>query len=278
MCHPTYSSALKVDVSRLPRAGLGVFATKDFAPGDFVDVYDGKIFLTSSSYIAARDQNPKIADYVYFVNHDVTVDASATDCCYARYINDSRRQGISPNTYFRDFDYHKDKKFPGVTSRFKDARVCVITKCFIPAGSEFYISYGSGYWKDEVAVPSSLCFTHSIQKIIRQLDQETIRWKAKELQRLRKRSVSQEARQRLRCSKITLPIFGIGDKDNSKMMLVHWTKHPRSLTLRYDNENQMWLTVFVTAPPCEQPERVLNSLSLSKEFRTFLLLNLQVST
>ena len=121
----------RIAPSRIPGAGLGLFATQDFSEGDLICVYFGASLGTAQA-IRLQDKA-----YLMRLGADAYVDAGFFPCCSARYINDCRNP-LGHNCRF--------EKIP----ERRSAEVRAVRR--IPRGSELYASYGRWYW---LAQPSS---------------------------------------------------------------------------------------------------------------------------
>lgn len=79
----------------MPGAGLGLFATRDFAAGDVVCTYRGKLLRTAEAL--KLDASDKL--YLMRIGPQCYVNAAAPDSCMARFINDAGRPGAQ-NCWF----------------------------------------------------------------------------------------------------------------------------------------------------------------------------------
>jgi hypothetical protein len=92
---PESDPGVEPGVSTVPGAGTGLFATRDFAAGEVVCTYRGKVLRTA----AAFKLEPSSKLYLMRVAPQCYVDAAAPDSCMARYINDAGRPGAQ-NCWF----------------------------------------------------------------------------------------------------------------------------------------------------------------------------------
>ena len=121
---PPPNANVVVKTSRLPGAGLGLFAVRAFAVGDLVCEYTGTVLDS-----AARSLEDK--SYLMRLGEGVFVDARTHYEVHARYINDCR-----------------DKRVHNVSfdKRPSEQRALVVASRPIAAGDELYASYGPLYW------------------------------------------------------------------------------------------------------------------------------------
>ena len=121
---PPPNADVVVKTSRLPGAGLGLFAVRAFAVGDLVCEYTGTVLDS-----AARSLEDK--SYLMRLGEGVFVDARTHYEVHARYINDCR-----------------DKRVHNVSfdKRPSEQRALVVASRPIAAGQELYASYGPLYW------------------------------------------------------------------------------------------------------------------------------------
>ncbi len=120
---------VEVKLSKLPKAGKGLFA-KEFIPKNTRIVeYKGKI--TTWKEVDDNDGNN---GYIYYVKRHHVIDASRYSSALARYANDARGlqrvKGMTNNS-----EYVEDGLKVYIESR-KD----------IPAGEEILVEYGKEYW------------------------------------------------------------------------------------------------------------------------------------
>ena len=120
---------LMVKHSTIPGAGKGLFTRKMIPKGTRIVEYTGKI----STW---KDANHKegLNKYLYYVNRNHVIDASAHKKSLARYANDARGS----------------KKIQALANNCKyvqdDLRVFIESKKDIPAFSEILVGYGKQYW------------------------------------------------------------------------------------------------------------------------------------
>lgn len=116
---------LYVALSKIPDAGLGLFASHDFAVGALVAKYTGKLLKTTEAL--------RLADKSYLMRLGPQKYVDCRECMDvgARYINDCRRKDM----YNVRFEKRPDEN---------DALVIAIKA--IAAGDEIYVDYGRWYW------------------------------------------------------------------------------------------------------------------------------------
>lgn len=123
--HAKQVYGLEVKTSTIPLAGKGLFALVDFAEGDTIDIYSGKIYDSNHEVVGA---------YGFDVPGIYRLDAKTKQSCIARYINHST---ASPNCRFVRFQI-PDRPLPFVHSIVQTTRPLV-------AGEELLINYGPSY-------------------------------------------------------------------------------------------------------------------------------------
>lgn len=122
---------VEIKQSKIKNAGRGLFATKNFAKGEFICWYFGclieKDFVENGYYDS---------DYLLHNPHhsDLIIDAEDEKSCYGRYINDSL--GLKKNNC--EFNFYTDTTSVGI----------IATKN-IKNGDEIYISYGIDFWRED---------------------------------------------------------------------------------------------------------------------------------
>ena len=128
--HTMHNSGVAVMKSNIPEAGKGLFAVRDLPSGTMFP-YLGRI-LTQDQVDGLYGQGDSVASYVYKTRKGVCIDASGTQSCLARYINDTKGTNNEPNCRWVE---HRNGKVSVVTTRpvFK--------------GEELYVDYGDSYWE-----------------------------------------------------------------------------------------------------------------------------------
>lgn len=124
---------LQIKKSTLPRAGKGLFTTKDIKKGEIICEYEGEI-ITWNEAIRRNDEG--INGYVYYISERVCVDAYYAKKTFGRYANDAagltRKKGARNNSV-----YHEAKR-----------KVFIKATRNIRAGEEIFVSYGRSYWRN----------------------------------------------------------------------------------------------------------------------------------
>jgi SET domain-containing protein len=120
---------LMVKHSTIPGAGKGLFTRKLIPKGTRIIEYTGKISTWKDA-----DHKEGSNKYLYYVNRNHVIDASAHKKSLARYANDAKGS----------------KKILALANNCKyvqdDLRVFIESKKDIPAFSEILVGYGKQYW------------------------------------------------------------------------------------------------------------------------------------
>ena len=120
---------LVVKHSTIPGAGKGLFTKKKIPKGTRIIEYTGKI-----STWKEVDHKEGLNKYIYYVNRNHVIDASAHKKSLARYANDAKGS----------------KKIDTLTNNCKyvqdELRVFIESKRDIPANTEILVGYGKQYW------------------------------------------------------------------------------------------------------------------------------------
>ena len=119
------SPGLVVRKSRVPGAGLGLYATKSFSKGTIVCCYTGKEYRTKEA-IRLEDKS-----YLMRLGPQTYVDAKDDQTIAARYINDCRNKRLY-NVVFNKLETEK--------------RADVIALRDIEEDEELFVDYGKWYW------------------------------------------------------------------------------------------------------------------------------------
>jgi hypothetical protein len=115
--------------SKIPRAGKGLYAKKDFVKGDFICWYMG--FLIEEDMV---DNGYYDSDYLLKLNgKNMYICAEDKKSCYGRFIND----GLSKYKSNCVFETYNNTNSSGIIAKRK-----------IKKGDELYINYGPEYWSD----------------------------------------------------------------------------------------------------------------------------------
>ena len=121
----THTEDFKLKKSTIPRAGRGLFVSRDFANHEKLGDYKGE----RMSRTAFEAQVPESA-YGYRFKNKI-IDAKKTQSCLARNINDAR-DDAKTNCEFVD--------------RIRQNKVEVLATKPIKSGSEVFVDYGPTYW------------------------------------------------------------------------------------------------------------------------------------
>ncbi len=130
--HTKIVEGVRVKRSSIPQAGLGLFASRPFAPNEFVSTYGGE--QVTEAQLRQRYENTPYAPfgvYTMEVGRDRYVDARNSNSGNARYINDARGTNKTNNTR--------------ITRSTNSARKLKTTRR-VAAGAEFFVNYGQDYW------------------------------------------------------------------------------------------------------------------------------------
>ena len=137
----TAQLGIDVEINPSKGRGLGLFALRDFEPGELIGPYAG-VLASETDYIKARLQQRTSGDYgtavsAPFVGRRLYVDAEPDGeaRCLASYINHSIRRQNSEFTELTLEAPLPDVPFVRTISR-------------VSAGSELFIDYGAAYWDD----------------------------------------------------------------------------------------------------------------------------------
>lgn len=116
---------LKLAPSKIPDAGVGLFATKPFKKGEKVTRYTGKEY---SEYVKGP--------YVLQIHGNRYVDSAATNNAAGRFVNDCRGRN-------REHCSGNNARFSGSASGVMNIKA---TKKIKP-GAEVYVPYSRSYWQ-----------------------------------------------------------------------------------------------------------------------------------
>ena len=131
MCwqHSIKFKGLKLKPSKIPDAGIGLFAAKTFKKNSKVAKYGGKV-MTKKAY----EKTDGV--YGYEFKPGYVLNAESTQSGMGRYSNDCRKS---------------NKKYcKGINAKFsgrKKNNVFIKASKNIKKGSEIYTNYGDTYWK-----------------------------------------------------------------------------------------------------------------------------------
>ena len=127
------TAGLRIKKSTIPQAGRGLFSTRPFEKDETVAHYTGDIAVGRR----VMKGNFGGSDYLFAVNDSVGIDAARTNTAPGRMINASDKPGnrIPPNVRW--------------VADQRNRRVRLVATKRIPAGTEIFVPYGSGYWKKQ---------------------------------------------------------------------------------------------------------------------------------
>jgi hypothetical protein len=123
--HMRTQEGLRVTKSTVAKAGLGLFAAKDFSKGQHVADYTGDQLLL-------RTDNSG-GEYVLQMSKREGIDASRTNSGYGRWANDPKGSDNRANTEFVVNTQYR-------TGRLRTTRA-------VKKGEELFVAYGVDYWK-----------------------------------------------------------------------------------------------------------------------------------
>lgn len=126
---PYLENHLVVKHSTIPGAGKGLFTKISIPKGTRIVEYKGKISTWKDA-----DYKKGLNAYIYYVNRNHVIDASALKKSLARYANDAKGSK-KMQTLKNNCKYVQDK-----------LRVFIQSMKVIPAHSEILIGYGKKYW------------------------------------------------------------------------------------------------------------------------------------
>jgi hypothetical protein len=128
--HLSAVEGLRIKLSSVLGAGMGLWATRDIRPKAHVADYTGtKLVLRSDEHGGP---------YCLQMNRREAIDAARTNTAPGRWVNDPRGTGQPPNTSFV------------VNTRYRTGRL--IASRLIRKGEEIFVSYGTGYWATHAPV------------------------------------------------------------------------------------------------------------------------------
>lgn len=122
------SDIVEIKQSKIPGAGLGLFAKKAIKKNQFICWYGGVYIEKETKTNGYYD-----SDYLLtFPEKEFAIDAADPLSCFGRYCNDGFNKNNAEFTCFDD-----------------SVKGGVIATKSIRKGSEIYASYGSVYWTDD---------------------------------------------------------------------------------------------------------------------------------
>jgi hypothetical protein len=159
---------LELRISTIPKAGKGLFVTRDIKKGSIIGEYTGKRFSPSKILSGHAE--------VYSFSTYSGVIISPDDTCLFKYANDI--VNLECSMLYKKLIYYSHLKYnitwhldPEETARAKTLKASMGDSCFrdadfmaiervwimaiqdIKEGSELFIDYGDGYWLARVKQP-----------------------------------------------------------------------------------------------------------------------------
>lgn len=127
MCqvHARNVLGLEVKTSQLPKSGLGLFATRDFAKNTRLDCYKGRVFHPQ--------EHETYPGYSLQISAHRAVDPGPWDC-FGRYANSARDIN---HPFTNNAEFRPGRPYPWVVST-RDIR----------EGEEIFIDYQASYWDE----------------------------------------------------------------------------------------------------------------------------------
>ena len=124
---------LSVKQSQLPRAGLGLYAERDFKKGEAIVKYDGEK-ITWKECVRRNEAQEEYGCYYLYINKRRCIDAQYTLWAKGRYANDAA--GMNRVAGLRNNSRYEVVK----------GEVFITASRNIKAGEEIFVSYGRSYW------------------------------------------------------------------------------------------------------------------------------------
>ena len=125
---------LGIKPSNIPNAGSGLFTYKEIPAKKTICVYSGDV-LTVDNYIANN------SGYGIAIPNGRIVDAKSTQSCLGRYANNCRPMDKTAGNCNGN-----NAKF-SILTRAGQTTIRIKSTKRIPAGSEIFVAYGSGFWR-----------------------------------------------------------------------------------------------------------------------------------
>ena len=122
--HLKQLAQLRIKASGVPLAGMGLFATRDFAAGEHLADYTGDYLIPLRDNVGGP--------YALQIKRSLLIDAARTNTGAGRWVNDPRGSLHGPNA---SFVLNTARQ----TGRLKASKA-------IQAGQEIFVSYGQAYW------------------------------------------------------------------------------------------------------------------------------------
>ena len=126
--HARIEEGVRVKLSSVPRAGMGLFAEREFKRGEKAAAYTGDLVrLDRAGNVGGA--------YVLETKKGVGIDAARTNSAYGRFVNDPRGSGKQANVAFR-----VDPRGGGAAAALRATRA-------VARGEELLVPYGREYWR-----------------------------------------------------------------------------------------------------------------------------------
>lgn len=134
--HTKALTGLQIKKSSIPRAGMGLWTTKDIPANATITQYGGEL-------IDLEEEERRDSGYGVQVlpKQNLVRDGRSTQSGLGRWINQCRQQNRVNPPHCRN-----NAKF-SVNTKKKSVSIKTLKDKSIPAGSEIFIGYGQGYWK-----------------------------------------------------------------------------------------------------------------------------------
>ena len=123
--HLRREEALRIKQSRIPTAGMGLFAERDFRVNDKIADYTGDRIV--------RD-NQQTGPYFLQLTGSEAIDAARTNCGPGRWVNDPRGSEFGSNAKF--------------CPNHRNRTACLRASRPIKKGDEIFVPYGAAYWRE----------------------------------------------------------------------------------------------------------------------------------
>ena len=133
--HLAQRHGARIKPSGIAGAGKGLFAARDYEPGEVAARYTGDLVPTAQG--AERDGFGG-SHYVLQLSEQVSLDAARTNTAEGRMVNDARGSGARNNCRF------------SINQRNKTAVLRTTRR--VRKGEEFYVAYGQEFWLQGQAV------------------------------------------------------------------------------------------------------------------------------
>lgn len=159
-CLATVGDGVETQVSTLPDAGYGLFATRDFEPCEIVTFYDGAVGgripvteIEASYRTHARRINSYYTLYGNYTTQGTPIDLAtngAKGMGGGAFMNALREdEGGGTNCAWYVIRSHQNmSRFDSSEDPFQIVNL-IYTKSAIVAGSEIFVDYGQDYWRDD---------------------------------------------------------------------------------------------------------------------------------